>query len=113
MLAGSGSSLCCRTSSDAFVFLGASVCLIGGRCRESCSCSTRGSRGRHLPLELGFGSGSICYRRMVEWQQAGVLPSAKAPSTVTQHPLRLAAAQHGVVHRITTNTRAEHTTVKS
>lgn len=27
---------------------------------------------RHLPRELGFGSGSTCYRRMVEWQQAGV-----------------------------------------
>jgi transposase len=27
---------------------------------------------RHLPLELGFGSGSTCYRRMVEWEQAGV-----------------------------------------
>ena len=27
---------------------------------------------RHLPLELGFGSGSTCYRRMVEWQHAGV-----------------------------------------
>ena len=27
---------------------------------------------RHLPLELGFGSGSICYRRLDEWQQAGV-----------------------------------------
>jgi transposase len=27
---------------------------------------------RHLPLELGFGSGSTCYRRMLEWQQAGV-----------------------------------------
>src|SRR5213593_3228030 len=27
---------------------------------------------RHLPLELGFGSGSTCYRRLVEWQQAGV-----------------------------------------
>jgi transposase len=27
---------------------------------------------RHLPLELGFGSGSTCYRRMVEWQKAGV-----------------------------------------
>jgi transposase len=26
---------------------------------------------RHLPLELGFGSGSTCYRRMVAWQQAG------------------------------------------
>jgi transposase len=27
---------------------------------------------RHLPLALGFGSGSTCYRRMVEWQQARV-----------------------------------------
>jgi len=27
---------------------------------------------RHLPLELGFGSGSTCYRRTVEWQEAGV-----------------------------------------
>jgi len=26
----------------------------------------------HLPLELGFGGGSTCYRRMVEWQQARV-----------------------------------------
>ena len=27
---------------------------------------------RHLPLELGFGGGSTCYRRMVAWQGAGV-----------------------------------------
>src|SRR4051794_27854804 len=27
---------------------------------------------RHLPLELGFGSGSTCYRRLDEWQQARV-----------------------------------------
>src|SRR5260221_3637590 len=27
---------------------------------------------RHLPLELGFGSGSTCYKRMDEWQRAGV-----------------------------------------
>src|SRR5580765_114754 len=26
----------------------------------------------HLPPELGFGSGSTCWRRMDEWQQAGV-----------------------------------------
>ena len=25
-----------------------------------------------LPLELGFGSGSTCYRRLDEWQRAGV-----------------------------------------
>src|SRR4051794_36168797 len=27
---------------------------------------------RHVPLELGFGSGSTCYKRMDEWQRAGV-----------------------------------------
>ena len=27
---------------------------------------------RHLPLELGFGSGVTCWRRMDEWQKAGV-----------------------------------------
>ena len=27
---------------------------------------------RHLPLELGFGSGITCWRRLDEWQQAGV-----------------------------------------
>jgi transposase len=27
---------------------------------------------RHLPLELGFGSGSTCYRRLDEWRRAGV-----------------------------------------
>jgi transposase len=31
-----------------------------------------GCAWRFLPLELGFGSGSTGYRRMVEWQQAGV-----------------------------------------
>ena len=27
---------------------------------------------RHLPLELGFGSGATCRRRLDEWQRAGV-----------------------------------------
>ncbi len=27
---------------------------------------------RHLPLELGFGSGATCWRRLDEWQQARV-----------------------------------------
>jgi transposase len=27
---------------------------------------------RNLPIELGFGGGSTCYLRKVEWQQAGV-----------------------------------------
>ena len=27
---------------------------------------------RHLPLELGFGSGATCYRRLDEWQKARV-----------------------------------------
>jgi transposase len=31
-----------------------------------------GMAWRHLPLELGFGAGSTCYRRPDEWQRAGV-----------------------------------------
>jgi transposase len=31
-----------------------------------------GMAWRHLPLELGFGSGATCYRRLDEWQRAGV-----------------------------------------
>ena len=27
---------------------------------------------RHLPPQLGFGSGITCWRRLEEWQQAGV-----------------------------------------
>jgi transposase len=27
---------------------------------------------RHLPLELGFGSGATCWRRLDEWERAGV-----------------------------------------
>jgi transposase len=27
---------------------------------------------RHLPAELGFGSGATCYRRLDEWQKADV-----------------------------------------
>ena len=34
---------------------------------------------RHLPLELGFGSGSTCYRRLDEWQRAGVGQAARSP----------------------------------
>jgi len=31
-----------------------------------------GMAWRHLPSELGFGGGSTCYRRLDEWQRAGV-----------------------------------------
>jgi transposase len=31
-----------------------------------------GMAWRHLPPELGFGGGSTCYRRLNEWQRAGV-----------------------------------------
>jgi transposase len=31
-----------------------------------------GMAWRHLPLELGFGSGSTCDRRLDDWQRAGV-----------------------------------------
>ena len=31
-----------------------------------------GSAWTHLPVELGFGSGVTCWRRLEEWQRAGV-----------------------------------------
>lgn len=31
-----------------------------------------------LPTELGFGSGSTCWRRLVEWTDAGVWPALHA-----------------------------------
>jgi transposase len=31
-----------------------------------------GTAWMHLPQELGFGSGITCWRRLEEWQQAGV-----------------------------------------
>ena len=31
-----------------------------------------GMRWNHLPTQLGFGSGATCWRRLHDWQQAGV-----------------------------------------
>ena len=52
----------------------------GGRSRHPdratlsgiCSSSTQGFAWRHLPAELGYGSGVTCWRRLDEWQRAGV-----------------------------------------
>lgn len=33
---------------------------------------TNGIGWEHLPQELGYGSGMTCWRRLEEWQQAGV-----------------------------------------
>src|SRR4029450_7721046 len=49
---------------------------------------------RHLPLELGFGSGSTCYRHMVAWQQAGVWERLH---TLLLAELRAAGALEGTV----------------
>jgi Putative transposase of IS4/5 family (DUF4096) len=35
---------------------------------------------RHLPPELGFGSGSTCYRRLDEWLRAGMWERLHAPT---------------------------------
>ena len=40
---------------------------------------------RHLPQELGFGSGVTCYRRMDEWQQAGVWERLHEPLLAELH----------------------------
>ncbi|MDQ0710761.1 transposase [Streptomyces luteogriseus] len=31
-----------------------------------------GIRWEYLPLELGFGSGTTCWRRLAAWKEAGV-----------------------------------------
>jgi len=33
---------------------------------------TTGIAWQRLPRELGFGSGMTCWRRLCDWQQAGV-----------------------------------------
>src|SRR5919106_2000687 len=44
---------------------------------------------RHLPPELGFGSGSTCYRRLDEWQRGGdVGATARAPTCRAAGPRR-------------------------
>ena len=34
-----------------------------------------GTAWEHLPQELGYGSGMTCWRRLREWQDAGVWPA--------------------------------------
>src|SRR5439155_11669571 len=47
-----------------------------------------GLRWQSLPTELGWGSGSTCYRRFAEWTSAGVWEAAHV-SLVTPGPTRL------------------------
>ena len=37
---------------------------------------------RHLPLELGFGSGITCWRRLDEWQRAGCVGAVARAAVV-------------------------------
>jgi len=37
-----------------------------------------GTAWEHLPKELGYGSGMTCWRRLREWQEAGVWPALHA-----------------------------------
>ena len=70
---GAGRAAAAEEGSGAFALSRvASGCPIGRRCRGSCSCCTPGSPWMHLPQELGFGSGYTCWRRLEEWQRAGV-----------------------------------------
>lgn len=38
-----------------------------------------------LPLELGFGSGQTCWRRLARWQQAGVFEQLHRPLLTEMH----------------------------
>ncbi|RKF23680.1 transposase [Micromonospora globbae] len=41
-------------------------------CAGSCSCSTPRSPESTCPRSLGFGSGMTCWRRLRDWNDAGV-----------------------------------------
>ncbi|MET7485416.1 transposase [Streptomyces sp. NPDC005538] len=41
-------------------------------CRASCTSCRQDIAWQLLPLELGFGSGQTCRRRLDRWQKAGV-----------------------------------------
>src|SRR4051794_35443105 len=53
-----------------------------------------GIASRRLPLELGFGGGSTCHRRMDEWQRAGVWERT-GPSSVDQKRLQAPPPRRG------------------
>src|SRR5436190_1930226 len=64
---------------------------------------------RHLPLELGFGSGSTCYRRLCEWQEAGVWQKLHA---LLLAELRAAGARPGRPPAKTSRTRARRSRLR-
>src|SRR5438105_11234337 len=69
---GSWSSRCCRGRSGAFAIRVGSGSTTGWRCRGILFVLHTGIAWQHLPPELGFGSGVTCWRRLDEWQRAGV-----------------------------------------
>jgi transposase len=69
---GSEWSPCCRGGSVVFAIRAASGSLSGPRCRGSSSCCTRGSRGGICHWRLALGRARRVYRRLDEWQRAGV-----------------------------------------
>lgn len=41
-------------------------------CAGSCACCITGIQWEYLPQNLGFGSGMTCWRRLRDWNEAGV-----------------------------------------
>ncbi len=72
MSCGSGSSRCCRSVSGGSGTRAASRCRTGTCCAASCFVLYTGIQREHLPQELGFGSGMTCWRRLRDWNEAGV-----------------------------------------
>ncbi len=64
-------SRCCRSESGAFAIRVANRCRTGRCCAGSCTCCT-GIQWEYLPQDLGFGSGMTCWRRLRDWNEAGV-----------------------------------------
>ncbi|MEU8446015.1 transposase [Streptomyces microflavus] len=70
MSCGLWSRRCCRRGRSGL--RGRGRCRTGSASRASCSSCCNDIAWQLLPLELGFGSGQTCWRRLERWQKAGV-----------------------------------------
>lgn len=68
---GLGSSRCCRSWSVGIGIRGASGCPIGKRWGHPVRAET-GIPWEDLPQEMECGSGMTCWRRLRDWNEAGV-----------------------------------------
>ncbi|MFD3890457.1 transposase [Streptomyces microflavus] len=71
MTCGSGWNRCCHARNGGFDIQDGSRSRID-RCCAASSVLHTGIQWDYLPKELGFGSGMTCWRRLRDWNEAGV-----------------------------------------